>query len=226
VSDPVRIREASSDAPEELRELFRSAPRPEPLAPAVQAMLSTRVATIGTAPSSLLVKVLPLVLGGTVVLGGVAAYRARRAEPLARPRVAATAPAQPEVQEPVEPVAAPAPTPPEAASPRRAPATRAATQAPAPSAGQDDDGLVGEERLLNEAHQVLSADPRKALALARSHARRYPHGQLVAERQLITIEALVALGRRREAEALARDLRKTAPNNIYEERLDEILRPR
>jgi len=85
---------------------------------------------------------------------------------------------------------------------------------------------VGEERLLNEAHQAIAADPRRALSLAQSHAHRYPHGQLAAERQLIMIEALVKLGHERRAEALSRQLRKNTPNSIYEERVDEILRKR
>ena len=118
-----------------------------------------------------------------------------------------------------EPIA-PAPSP-AAEAPRRAISTRPVA---ASATSSTDDGLVGEERLLNEAHEALAASPKRALALAQSHARRYPHGQLVAERDLITIEALVGLGRRHEAEALGRDLRKTAPNNVYEERLDQILR--
>jgi len=216
VSDPVRIREAGSDAPEELREIFRSAAKPEPLPPALGAMLSGRVAGMAaaTAPTSVLVKALPWLLGGAVALGGVVAYRARRVEPIA-PAPRSPTPALAPAPEPIVPS-----PPPAAAPPRRAVATRA----PASSAAPAEDGLVGEERLLNEAHEALAASPKRALSLAQSHAKRYPQGQLVAERELIMIEALVGLGRRREAEALGRQLRETAPNNIYEERLAEILR--
>jgi len=224
VSDPVRIREGGADVPDELRDLFRAAPRPEPMMPAVQALLSTRVATLATAPTSLLAKALPWLLGGTVAVAGAAGLRARRAEPHAPPqRPPSAAPAPEQAREPVPPVeVAPALAPPAAAPAARAGATPAA-KTPRVS---ELDGLVGEERLLNEAHQALAASPRKALALAQSHARRYPRGQLAAERELITIEALLQLGRRHEAEARGRDLRRIAPNSIYEERLDEILRQR
>lgn len=217
MTDPVRIREAGSDAPDELRELFRGAAKPEPLSPALGAMLSSRVGAIATAPAStpLVVKVLPWLLGGTVALG-VATYRVRHAEPPApREAPAALAPAPPL---PAAPVAEPE------APPSRAVARRPVAPPGSPSAAPPEDGLVGEERILNEAHEALAANPRRALALAHGHARRYPRGQLVAERELIEIEALVKLGRRREANALARTLRATAPNSIYEHRLDEMFR--
>jgi hypothetical protein len=221
MSDPIRIREPGSGAPEELRELFRSASKPAPLTPAVDAMISTRVAAMVTtsapAPASLLVKALPWLLGGTLAVAGVATFRAHRNGAGAPQKMPVAAP----VPEAVEPVA------PEPSPPAPSPSTHARTPLPiaskvTPSA--EPDGLVGEERLLNEAHQAVAADPHRALSLAQSHARRYPHGQLAAERQLIMIEALVKLGRQRHAEALGRELRRTAPNSIYEERLDEILR--
>jgi hypothetical protein len=216
VSDPIRIREAGGDVPEELRELFRSAAKPQPLTPALGAMLSSRVAGMAAAaPTPVLVKALPWLLGGAVALGGVAAYRSGHVEP-AEPAPRAAAPALALAPEP------PAP-PPAAEPPSHAVATRPAASVRGP-VQHEADGLVGEERLLNEAHEALAASPKRALALAHTHAKRYPRGQLVAERELIMIEALVELGRRREAEALGRDLRETAPNNIYEERLDQILR--
>jgi hypothetical protein len=224
VSDPVRIREPGSGAPDELRELFRSAAKPAPLTPAVDAMLSTRVAalaaTSAAAPTSLLVKVLPWLVGGTLAVGGVATFRAHRSEATAPQRMSVAAPA-PEAIAPVAPT--PELSPPASASPHVGTPRPIAAKVP-PAA--EPDGLVGEERLLNEAHQAVAADPHRALALAQSHARRYPHGQLAAERQLIMIEALVELGHERRAEALGRELRKTAPNSIYQERLDEILRKR
>jgi hypothetical protein len=70
----------------------------------------------------------------------------------------------------------------------------------------------------------MTSDPRQALAIANEHAKRYPRGQLAAERELILIQALVKLGRTREAEARGRALRKSAPTSIYGERLDTILK--
>jgi hypothetical protein len=220
VSDPTRIREAGSDVNEELRELFRSARKPEPLTPAAQAVLGSRVAAIAAAPASALVGWLPWLLAGTVAVGGAAAFRARGGGS----PVLAPSPSGAVTQTPAAPapMAAPAHAPGPAESAARAGAARP-TAPVAPPRGEAQDALVGEARLLNEAHQALAANPRKALLLAEDHARRYPRGQLGAERELIQIQALVKLGRQREAEARGRALRRTAPNSIYEERLDEIL---
>jgi TolA-binding protein len=70
----------------------------------------------------------------------------------------------------------------------------------------------------------MATDPRTAYALASEHAKRYPRGQLAAERELILVQALVKLGRVAEAEARGRALRKSAPSSIYSERLDAILK--
>jgi hypothetical protein len=215
MSDPTRIREAGSDVPDELRELFRSAVKPEPLTPGAQAILARRVAAIDAGPTPGFFRWLPwLLIGGTVALAGTTAMRSR-----------ARAPRPSTVRPP--PVVAPRAESPSAPPPGRpeAPA-RAAVARPLVSAtpGDGEDALVGEARLLNEAHRALAADARRALALAHEHARRYPRGQLTAERELIEIQALVKLGRRRDAETRAETLRKTTPNSIYDERLDQILR--
>jgi hypothetical protein len=220
VSDPTRIREAGSDVPDEVRVLFRSAAPPERLTPAVQAVLSRRVASIGKPVIRGPLWWLPWLLGSAAAVAGGAAYRARRAEAphhaLVKHAATPPAPVAPVVPAAAAPALAPAPPP-------RAEIARPVAS-PNPTTGED--GLVVEARLLNEAHQVLAADPKKALALARDHSRRYPHGQLAAERELIEIQALMKLGRRREAEARGETLRRTAPNSIYEERLDAILRER
>jgi hypothetical protein len=220
VNDPRRIREVGSDAPEELRELFRSARKPAPLSPAAQAMLSSRVTAMAAAPVSGLVRWLPWLLGGAVAVAGAAAVRTRVPEPLPRaPSAFSAAPPTPVAPvPPPEPALAPVPAVPSArAEAARQPASLA------PTRGEAQDALVGEARLLNEAHQALANNPKKAFLLAQDHERRYPRGQLAAERELIQIQALVKLGRQREAEARGRALRRTAPNSIYDQRLDEIL---
>jgi hypothetical protein len=215
VNDPTRIREAASDVPDELRDLFRSAIKPEPLTPSAQVTLGRRVAEIGAGPPPGLFRWLPwLLIGGTVALAGTTAVRWRDRAP--RPSGALPPPV---VAPRAEPPFAPPPSRPEA--PARADGARTPAS---PTRGQGEDALVGEARLLNEAHRALAADAKRALALAQEHARRYPRGQLAAERELIEIQALVKLGRRRDAETRAQTLRRTAPNSIYDERLDEILR--
>jgi TolA-binding protein len=106
----------------------------------------------------------------------------------------------------------------------QASAVSAARAAPAESASGSEDALAGEAKLLNQAHVAMAADPQQALAIAGEHAKRYPRGQLAAERELILVQALVKLGRVREAEARGRALRKNTPSSIYGERLDTILK--
>ena len=215
MNDPTRIRDAGSDVPDELRELFRSAVKPEPLTPGTQVILARRIATIGAGPPPGLFRWLPwLLIGGTVALAGTAALRRHDRAP--RPSAA-----------PPAPIVAPRAEPPPTLPPDRpeAPARTDVARPPiSATRSEGEDALVGEARLLNEAHRALAADAKRALALAHEHARRYPRGQLAAERELIEIQALVKLGRRRDAEARAETLRRTAPNSIYDERLDQILR--
>jgi hypothetical protein len=52
-----------------------------------------------------------------------------------------------------------------------------------------------EMRLLTSAQDAIKTDPAKALALCEDHARRFPTGLLVEEREALAIQALLALGR-------------------------------
>jgi len=231
MKDPTRIREPGSDVPEDLRELFRAAKRPEPLTPDAEVALSARVAAIGVARASLTAKLLPFLLGATLLGAGVLGVRAFA------PKSERSTTHEPALKAPVaSPSAAPLslPTPRDSAEAPLAPnepsaPAHARVRVPAPTAAPSassasEDALSGETRLLNEAHRALASNPNLALAIAREHARRYPQGQLAAERELILVQALVKLGRVREAEVRGRELRKTAPKSIYEERLDKVLR--
>jgi hypothetical protein len=210
VNDPGRIRDDVGDAPPELRELFRDAQKPEPLPPAIDARLSAQVGALGSLPPWSLLKATPwLVGGGVAVLAGAMALVAQRPEPAPQAKPDRPAP----ISAPAPAVTAPSPPEP------RGLQTPRPTRSQAPS----EDGLAREAKLLHQAHGVMATDPRKALAIAGEHARRYPQGQLAAERDLILIQALVKLGRHREAEARARALRKRTPNSIYGQRLDTIL---
>jgi hypothetical protein len=222
VIEPPRLREGGPDAPPELSELFRDAEKPEPLPPATDARMLAQVTALGAAPAVPLVKGW-LVAGGAVVVAGALVLVARRAP---APSVAPSPPppstsaSASAAVDAVPPAAAPEPrSPPE---PRRAPAASAGRVAPT-AASSSEDALAGETKLLNRAHAAMATDPRQAYAFASEHAKRYPRGQLAAERELILVQALVKLGRAREAEARGRALRKSAPSSIYGERLDTIL---
>ena len=88
-------------------------------------------------------------------------------------------------------------------------------------AGEHD--LAREARLLESARVLLSTDAVSALVLLGRHEKEFPNGGLEIERQLLTVDALVRLGRKSEAEARARTLRGRAPGNLYEQRLERLL---
>lgn len=222
MTDPPRIREAESGAPAELRELFHSAGKPEPLTPVVEASLAVRIGTIATESASPL---LPWLAGGTVILAGAVAFVASSepASSTAAPaRSVPTSPPSFERTVQAAPSTGPSTVPMPSARADRPLTNRSGPPvASAPNAGED--ALAGEARLLNEAHRIVVTDPARALAIAQEHARRYPRGQLSAERELIRVQALVKMGRSPEAEARGRELRKSAPSGIYRDRLDTIL---
>jgi TolA-binding protein len=207
--------------------LFLGARKPEPLTPALDARLAARVTALAALPATPMVKGLPwLIAGGTVVVAGALALGAQPARP---PGAAPSPPATNSSPAVVAPDAVPAATASEAQlapEPKRVPAANARHAAPAEAASSSEDALAGEATLLNQAHAVMASDPRKAHEFASAHAKRYPRGQLAAERELILVQALVKLGRVREAEARGRALRKSAPSSIYGERLDTILKAR
>lgn len=240
MSDPPRLREPGSNAPPELRELFRDAEKPDPLTAAADARLLGQVKALGPAPATVPFKSW-LLAGGAILVLGTAAIVARHSpappalpspppdHSIATPASAAfDAPAARPVDAPAAPAVVPssfahvsealALPPSKHASP-----ASASQGAPAEAASTSQDALAGEAKLLNQAHAAMASDPRKAYEFANEHARRYPHGQLAAERELILVQALVKLGRLREAEARGSALRKSSPSSIYGERLDTIL---
>ncbi len=79
-----------------------------------------------------------------------------------------------------------------------------------------------EVHLLQRAQAALGADPATALALTVAHARRFPGGALGQESELIAVTALVALGRKPEAEARAASLLERFPSSAYRGRLESL----
>jgi predicted transcriptional regulator len=92
--------------------------------------------------------------------------------------------------------------------------TRGAASMPTASTSIDP-ARADESTLLQMA---LSAPPRRALDLANQHAQRFPTKQ-VGKREVLIVRALVALGRRSEAEARARALKGT----VYEQAVTNAL---
>jgi hypothetical protein len=121
------------------------------------------------------------------------------------------------VERPVAPSApsAPAPSPIVGVPPDPTPAPSlglAARAAPAPLASS----LAAERTLIDAGRSALgSGDAAKALALFDEHARRYPRGQLGEEREALSIQALVVLGRYDDARARAARFRQVNPHSLF-----------
>jgi outer membrane protein assembly factor BamD (BamD/ComL family) len=78
-------------------------------------------------------------------------------------------------------------------------------------------------KLLERAQDALRARPAEALALCNDHAKRFPNGMLVQEREMVAIEALVKVGRRDEARARADRFKARFPGSTHARRLDVLL---
>lgn len=76
-----------------------------------------------------------------------------------------------------------------------------------------------EPQLIERARKALSADPRRALALAHEHQRRFPAGALSLEREVIVIEALARSGQGAEARRRAAAFEAKHPKSIHLPRL-------
>jgi hypothetical protein len=76
-----------------------------------------------------------------------------------------------------------------------------------------------EHVLLSEARQALPGDPSRALSLSESHRQHYPNGLLAPEREMIAIDALLALGRESEARARAAGVLRRWPGSSHAARI-------
>ncbi len=72
---------------------------------------------------------------------------------------------------------------------------------------------------LRRAQAVLASSPSEALKMADAHPSMYPRGVLAQEREVIAIDALARLGRRREAALRAEAFRSAFPRSAHLSRL-------
>lgn len=151
--------------------------------------------------------------GGTVVASGVALAVAF-SEPSA-PSAPVTPPA-PVVQPASKPLAAPAP------EPAAEPAAAVAPNQPVRPA-KEPAAVWDEPQLIEKARKALAADPRRALALAQEHQRRFPVGALGVEREVIALEALARLGQTSEAKRRALAFEAKYPKSIHLPRVRALL---
>jgi len=76
-------------------------------------------------------------------------------------------------------------------------------------------GLAAERGLLDVARGALArGEAGAALAATERHSREYPAGVLLEEREAIAIKALVALGRKDEAQTRAKAFEQRFPNGL------------
>lgn len=159
--------------------------------------------------------------GGKIALGFVATGVVAAAIAIATRTPSPTeAPPPPPASAIVE---APAPPPPPAPI-ETTPEPIASASATPPARPAPPRVVVPEATILKQAHdELLRGSPERALALAADHARAYPNGALAQERDVITIEALVRLGRKDEARRKARAFHAAYPGSSHGERIDRLV---
>jgi hypothetical protein len=91
------------------------------------------------------------------------------------------------------------------------------------SADVKDEGPQAETQLVTRAQDALRSNPSEALALCNDHAKRFPNGMLVQEREVIAIEALVKTGRTDEARRRADRFKARFPGSAAIRRIDVIV---
>jgi hypothetical protein len=182
------------------------------------AAAATKTAAVGASKglaAGLVAKVTTAVIVTTVAAtSAVYVVRETRArEPLATGIVAST-----EGQGPT-PTPTPIPTP--DPIPTLTPTAAPIPTAPAvPSASTTADNEV---KLLDDALAAVRTSPDRALLICNEHARRYPNGEFAQEREVIAIEALVKLGRQREAEQRARRFEARYPGSSHQRRIETLI---
>jgi hypothetical protein len=85
----------------------------------------------------------------------------------------------------------------------------------APARPRARDPLSVEEELVERARSTLEADPAASLRVLEVHQRRFPQGELVAERELLAVEALMREGARAAAVERGRAFLERFPASPY-----------
>jgi hypothetical protein len=98
-----------------------------------------------------------------------------------------------------------------------------AKSAPPPAASAPEAAGESDLSLLRRAQGTLGSDPAGALALCGTHERTFPRSPYAQEREVMTIEALIRLGRRSEAESRADAFARAFPKSGHNRRIDSLL---
>jgi hypothetical protein len=136
------------------------------------------------------------------------------------------------LHQPAAPVRAVSPAPviepsqrslPKAAEPMTLPEPAVVAPSPERRAVKDATMTWDEPQLIERARKALAADPRRALALAQEHQRRFPAGALGVERDVIMLEALARTGQTAEARRRALAFEAKYPSSIHLPRVRALL---
>jgi hypothetical protein len=116
----------------------------------------------------------------------------------------------------------------ESATPGHAAQAHVEEEAPAvgvaaKSAAPKQTSVPPELQLLAQAQRALRGSPSDALELTALHARAYPAGEFVEEREAIAVEALVALGNKAAARTRGRAFMSRYPSSAYASRVARLV---
>ncbi len=163
--------------------------------------------------------IIAAVAGALGAIGGAATHAALTP---AREHITPAASARPSVRAvlPAPVTAEPAPEPSAVTNDAGAEAAPSAS-APSRAAGSGPATLLNERLLLERASAaLLRGDSTAALQALHEHARRFPHGELAEERQVLTIRALRAAGQEQAAEKASKDFKSKFPSSLQQGTLD------
>lgn len=107
--------------------------------------------------------------------------------------------------------------------PPNAAATLMATPSPASSSSSAAASLADEVRLLDRARALSHTAPDRALTVLEEHAHTFPQGVLRDEAAVVRLEALLAAGRRAEAEQLAQPILRDRAKTPIARRMQDLL---
>ena len=150
------------------------------------------------------------------------------AAPFVHDRVTETKQTEP-VPQPVDPTPLDAPSGPSLDhEPATTTSTRPAPRARKPRGLQQDEAeagpdLAAEMAVLRRAGaQIRTGEGRRALTTLEEHARRFPQGQLVEDREALRVQALCAAGDDAGARAAARAFESAHPRSPHLERVRSL----
>ncbi|MFZ5891385.1 MAG: hypothetical protein ACOY0T_10065 [Myxococcota bacterium] len=140
-------------------------------------------------------------------------------EPAEIPALVGTASSPPQTSAP--PAALPQTSEPAAATSSRAPRAVATPEKPnSERTPRTSETASNEFQLLRAARQALATNPARALALTDEHARSFPRGMLIQEREAIAIESLARVGRQADAKLRAQRFLQRFPASPYAKRVE------